>query len=223
MAARAVVAENYLLRELLKSHLNRSDRDIDMLLVHMRGDHTTSHTKAPKKSSSHHHSETSPPDIPITSSHHSKSANARASSSTAAPAAKRQLLPIARAPQLCDSLTAEPPVLYTHVRDSTPQHNVISRIVEDTFPDDAVCDSRDIDHRSPYGPPSTVTEPTVPQGLPETCKHPENSISCEEAASIIANLRLQHMEDVRGELGCTNAVSCSIENMALLQIMTEAF
>lgn len=36
IAARAVAAENYHFRELLKSHLHRNDHDIDMLLVNMR-------------------------------------------------------------------------------------------------------------------------------------------------------------------------------------------
>ncbi|KAK5946238.1 hypothetical protein PMZ80_000380 [Knufia obscura] len=170
VAARAVAAENSLLRELLKSQLGRDDHDIDVLLAHMRGDSSaprcshqvemgSEYTAAETNQSSHQHRSWRP--------------NTTATSTNS----NSNIIP--------ESISSHP------------------------------------------APPSTATLPrplqtSTPAPTPR-CPTPKDSISCEEAATIISGLRLQHEDIIREELGCNSARSCEIKNLAVLQMMSETF
>lgn len=68
-----------------------------------------------------------------------------------------------------------------------------------------------------------MAEPTSDRCLPEPEQRTDSSMSCENAASIIAGMR-GHNEDeelVRFKLGCASSQTCKVKNVQVLQVMEE--
>lgn len=228
IAARAVAAENYLLRELLKSHLHRNDRDIDMLLVHMHGASPALRLEHRVKTGFNHtRADTTQSNLPSTSSDQIRSVRQEPSSHIAPRAADRNSVtkktttppPPPPPPQPHNTSPRKSTLQSPFTGAPISQHDVELQANGNIYHHTSTWDSTNRDHGSPQRP--TPTANIYPHNSAQCCTNAKNSISCEEAASIIAGLRLQHAEDVRAQLGCTSAVPCEIENVALLQMMTE--
>lgn len=217
VAARNVAMENALLRKFVRAYAKCSDHDIDMLLANMRDGNA---------------------DVPCGLCTE-RDANIRVKSqqlSTADIASGTASLhtnPERVSADSCrKSLTTITPSLETSY-----DAQRLSELVPtgSAGSSDKIVPQRSIlaqaeDHRLPPTTPTSANTdrkplPSIagPQQEASHCKRPEDSISCEEAATIIAGLRMRNAEEAREELGCAPQGPCHIKNIALLQLMNETF
>lgn len=215
IAARAVAIENSLLRVLLKAYLHRTDRDIDMLLVHMRGGSSATQCSHQINSKLDHNR----PEMT------SFSPSKTTSSQTCIGGQKANLNVVSLHPnEVSTTMSQTPQDLPTSTttrdvplaRSPALQQDVLRQADGNASPSAVTHEPANIDQEHSR----SITDP---QTIPLSCTSPQDSISCEEAAAIIAGLRLQHIEEIRAELGCASAVPCHVKNLALMQMMNETF
>lgn len=218
VAARHVALENTLLRKFVKVYAKCSDRDIDLLLVHMRD----GSVDIPCSFRSEHDTNQSIRD------QHTSCAGApgvtpsnTVNTAPKIPSAQKSPNVVTLAPATETSQVTQPL--------QTSMSTVYPRSVDDAAPIDA---PEQTGHRTSASPledrPKDTNRKALscqsdPQEELRSCKLPEDSISCEEAAAIIAGLRMRNAEESREELGCATQDSCHIRNITLLQLMNETF
>lgn len=215
IAARSVAVENSLLRKFLRTHANCDDQDIDRLLEHMRAEGSNVLLGS---------------GITTGKSGSNTQGQLMSGVSNTRPSCARHVEMSVR-----PNATSCGPVPSTIESSQDQLYSQTSRSTMHPYP----ADSAHL-YPAPYQMETSSVQPSTsfeseninPETLPSprqcnegasTHKRPEDSISCEEAAAIIAGLRMRDAEDAREELGCQSQASCQIKNIALLQLMNETF
>lgn len=217
IAARHVATENMLLRKFVRTYAKCDDHDIDLLLAHMRNG--SSEVPCGLRSEGNANSgvtgqtvstvgvsRASPVHTVYTESRMDRDEEPLSAlapppvleESRSSPTTQTSTVTTCSCP--ANTATSPPPPKQTEHPLSTPTINKPGNASSET---------------SPYDSESQQPSPTH--------RLPEDSISCEEAATIIAGLRLRNAEEAREELGCAPQGSCHIRNIALLQLMNETF
>lgn len=211
IAARSVAVENTLLRKLLKAYAQFSDQKIDALLVHMREEGADiswpSRIYAGASAPAHSGFE------PIAPSSSDKSLAIERSNSpreltSANGTTPSRSMEVRTTQSLSDSPHPQSLVELVPMIKSTPSR--------DQIPPSTVCEQTDVIQ-------TTILTDSEPQVSRSSCSTTRDSMSCEEAAAIIAGLRMRNTEEAREELGCRSQEPCHIENISLLQLMNETF
>ncbi|GAM88677.1 hypothetical protein ANO11243_067110 [Dothideomycetidae sp. 11243] len=215
-AARFVASENALLRDILKTQLHYTDHELDLLITHMRPQSTGLHCGC---SSSLSVDDTGTESSQKILGEHSSSvilqpviSQSSPTSGRPEPALETYAQPETLAPRNCRASPGEP--LSAQQDCSFSATRSVSQ--ESTLPDPspascAVCTY-----------PSSTLSPRRQHSAGSSVSN-QGSISCEEAASILAGVRLSHIDYIRTELGCAANTPCELKHQELMQMLNDSF